>query len=130
MLKLHFEEIIETFQSTEELINRVKEYNENEIYNNRTIIAEREDGEFIEIVFRTDNETVLIYGSENLPDYKITCNDSIGRAKGEEFEIIDFSNEAIILSNSNLISIELGYEILKEFLNQDEFFHLSDWYSF
>lgn len=131
MYKIYYGKETESFDSVEEVMNRMKVINEEKVYVSQFVSIEYENHGSLEFALGMGDESVLLYvPNEESEDVLISCNDLITRAKSEDVEIADISGEVEIFTTANLVYFYEVLVVLEAFLKGEDFIHFIDWYAY
>ncbi len=130
-MKLYTPKETVTFNSKEELMHAFDAITGTAQYNHQLIIIEKDEASSLEVGIGMGDQSMILYVPENEEeDMKITCNEFVDRAKTEELVMHELGDETSTFTTANIILLEDAKEIIKAYLDGEEFLRIADWYTY
>lgn len=115
----------------EEVVETVEQLNNGSVIQEQMVLVEKEDHQTLEIAVAMNGKSILFYTpSTDEADMKISCNETVDRAKSDDILIKAFDGETEKFSASNIVDFEIALKVLKAFLCDEDFLLIGDWYSY
>lgn len=115
----------------EEVVLKIQELNNGNTLEKQMVMVEKDDLQTLEIALAMGGKSILIYTpATDDEDIKISCNETVDRAKSDDIIIRAFDGETEKFSASNTVDFELATKVLKGFLSDEDFLMLGDWYCY
>ncbi len=129
MYILRYQNQDETYESDSELIKKVEELSQSDLFDHQLVVVERVNDGYMEIGLGMKEKSLLIYTPENDDeDCILSCNPTIQKASVDELILKDLANEDLVLASSDTINLDKALETLAAYLKGEEFKTIIDWY--
>lgn len=131
MYQLNTGNAIESYNLSNELINKINLLATSNTLDHQFILIEFENHGAIEMALGLGSQSLLFYTPTSPhEDAMITCNDNIRKAKSDEIEIKDVDGVPSLFTTDNLVPLNNAIKTLNAFLEGTDFLSLLDWYAY